>query len=89
MSHRSNYKAIWIWLMALMALSIAAGALPVGRNTVSLVLFGVALVKAVLVIRNYMHLKSESWLIYAIALVPVAFVILLIIALLPDFVFRH
>lgn len=89
MSHRSNYMAIWIWLLALMTLSVAASALPVGRSAVILVLFGVAVVKAVLVVRNYMHLRSESWLLYTIALVPVAFVIGLIIALFPDFVFRH
>ena len=89
MSHRSNYTAIWIWLLALMALSVAASVLPVGRTAVILVLFGVAVVKAVLVVRNYMHLKSESWLLYTIALVPVLFVLGLIIALFPDFVFHR
>jgi hypothetical protein len=33
-----------------------------------------------------MHLKNENFLIYAIALVPLAFVIIFLFGLFPDFV---
>ena len=40
-------------------------------------------------LRNYMHLKHEHLLIYAIILVPALFMLGLAIALVPDIVFRH
>jgi caa(3)-type oxidase subunit IV len=51
-------------------------------------IFAVAIVKALLVARNYMHLKNERVIIYAIVLIPLTFVIILLFALFPDFVFR-
>jgi hypothetical protein len=36
-----------------------------------------------------MHLRFEPRLIYAIAIVPVLFVFVLIVALFPDFVFHR
>ena len=53
------------------------------------VIFAVAAMKAVLVLRNYMHLKHEHFLIYLIVLVPLLFFIGLALALVPDLVFRH
>jgi inner membrane protein involved in colicin E2 resistance len=35
-----------------------------------------------------MHLKNERAIIYAIVLIPLTFVIILLFALFPDFVFR-
>ncbi len=89
MTHRPSYLSIWIWLLALMAISVSGAFLPIPRSVIVVLLFGVATVKALLVVRHYMHLKAESWLLYAIAVVPVAFVIGFIITLLPDFVFRR
>jgi hypothetical protein len=39
-----------------------------------------------MVARNYMHLKYEKAIIYAIGLVPLAFTIILLFGLFPDFV---
>ena len=36
--------------------------------------------------RHYMHLKNEKPIYYAMALVPLAFVIILLFSLFPDFV---
>ncbi|MCZ7624691.1 MAG: cytochrome C oxidase subunit IV family protein [Candidatus Methylomirabilis sp.] len=52
-------------------------------------IFVIASVKAVLVALNYMHLKSENWLIYALAIVPVLLVVAMILVLFPDIVYRH
>ena len=48
----------------------------------------VAIIKALLVARNYMHLKNENPIIYAIALVPLAFIIIFLFGLFPDFVYH-
>jgi caa(3)-type oxidase subunit IV len=50
--------------------------------------FSVAIVKAFLVARHYMHLRHERAVIYAIALVPLVFVVIFLIGLFPDFVYH-
>lgn len=85
----TNYVVIWVWLVGLMVVSVAARALPGGRRLVVTTIFAAAVAKASLVALHYMHLKAEPWVIYAIALVPVAFVVVLGVTLLPDFSFHH
>ncbi|MGZ8444210.1 MAG: cytochrome C oxidase subunit IV family protein [Candidatus Binatia bacterium] len=78
---------IWYWLMALVILSVSASfVLP--KAEALLLIFTVAVIKALLVARNYMHLKHESAIIYAIALVPLAFVIIFLMGMFPDFVYH-
>ena len=83
-----NYTAIWLWLLGLMVLSVAASFLPGGRTLAVVVIFAVACVKAVLVAANFMHLRFEPALIYALVLIPVLFLVVLAAALLPDFVWH-
>ena len=86
---RSNYVAIWVWLVLLMAAGVAASSLPGARGLAVTAIFATAVAKALLVALHYMHLKLEPWVIYAIVLVPVAFVVVLGVTLLPDFSFHH
>ena len=87
-AHRPNYFAIWLWLIGLVFLSISASFfLPKGAAI--LLIFLVALIKAVLVLLNYMHLKFEKPLFYALVIVPLLIVAVLVFALFPDFVFHH
>jgi len=72
-----------------MFVGLAASFLPGARALAVALIFVTAVVKALLVALNYMHLKFEPRLIYAIAIVPVLFVLVLIVALFPDFVFHH
>ena len=85
--NRPNYFLIWIWLMVLVIVSITASfVLP--KSAALLLIFSVAVVKALLVVLNYMHLKHEKLLLYALAIVPLLIVAILILALFPDFVFH-
>ena len=78
---------IWYWLMALVVVSVSASAfLP--KAEALMLIFAVAVIKALMVARNYMHLKHEKALIYALALVPLAFVIIFLIGMIPDFVYH-
>jgi caa(3)-type oxidase subunit IV len=86
---RSNYVAIWMWLVLLMAAGVAASFLPGARALAVTAIFVTAVAKALLVALHYMHLKLEPWVIYAIVLVPVMFVVVLAVTLLPDFSFHH
>lgn len=83
-----NYVAIWVWLLALMGIGLAASAIPGARVIAVTVIFATATAKALLVALNFMHLRFEPWLIYAIAIVPVLLVFGLMLVLFPDFVAR-
>ncbi|HEX7124475.1 MAG TPA: cytochrome C oxidase subunit IV family protein [Thermodesulfobacteriota bacterium] len=85
----TNYVAVWAWLLVLMAAGFAASFLPGTRGVAVAAIFAVAVVKALLVAAYFMHLRVEPRVIYAIALVPVAIVLVLILALLPDFAAHH
>jgi caa(3)-type oxidase subunit IV len=79
---------VWLWLIALLGVGLGASLVPGGRAVGLVVIFATAFTKALLVALNFMHLRFESGLIYAIALVPVVFAAILAIALFPDFVWH-
>jgi len=83
-----NYTAVWLWLLALLGVGLAASLLPGGRVVALAVVFATAFVKALLVALNFMHLRFESRVIYAIALAPLVFAAILALALFPDFVWH-
>ena len=86
-AHNRHYLIIWVWLLALVVVSVTAVAV-LPKFQALLLIFAVAIVKALLVARNYMHLKNERVIIYVIVLIPLTFVIILLFALFPDFVCR-
>lgn len=86
-AHERHYLIIWLWLVALVGISVAAASILPKVQALTLI-FSVAVVKALLVARNYMHLKNERPIYYAMALVPLAFVIILLFGLFPDFVYH-
>lgn len=84
-----NYVAIWVWLVVLMVAGVLATRLPLGKSAINNLIFAIAAVKAVLVALNYMHLRSENWLIYVLAIVPVLLVVAMTFVLFPDIVFHR
>lgn len=82
-----HYFVIWLWLVTLVVVSVAASSFLPKAQALALI-FAVAIIKALLVARNYMHLKNEKAIYYAIALVPLAFVAILLLGLFPDFVYH-
>ena len=84
-SHR--YLIVWYWLLALVVASVIAVAL-LPKAQALVLIFTAAVLKALLVARNYMHLKHEKALIYALALVPLLFIVIFLISLFPDFVYH-
>jgi cytochrome c oxidase subunit 4 len=83
-----NYTAVFVWLLVLLGVGMAASLVPGTRGVAVVVIFAVAVIKALLVALNFMHLRFESGLIYAIALLPLVFAAVLLVALFPDFVWH-
>ncbi len=86
---RARDVRIWRWLVALLAVGLMVFMLPIPRIAIVALIFGVAVVKAVLVVRDYMHLKAEHLFIYVIAFVPVLIILGLLFALIPDIALRR
>jgi len=80
---------VWMWLVGLLGAGMMVFMLPIPRIPTLLLIFGIAGFKATLVIRDYMHLKGEKLMIYAIALTPLLLAIALALVLIPDIVFHH
>lgn len=81
---RSHYIAIWRWLMVLVVAGLVASALPISKILILVLVFGIAVLKATMVMRNYMHLKAENVIIHAIAIIPILLFIGLALTLIPD-----
>jgi len=87
--HRPRDVLVWAWLVGLHVIGLAVIGLPIPEPVLLFSIFGVAAVCAALVVRDYMHLKSENLLFYVIAGVPILFVIGLLLVLVPDIITRH
>ncbi|MBP6669262.1 MAG: cytochrome C oxidase subunit IV family protein [Gemmatimonadales bacterium] len=61
-----NYFRVWLALVALFAVSLLFGLLGNHRLAVSLI-FALAVVKAILVVGNFMHLRWEPRLLWVAA----------------------
>jgi len=84
-----SYVAIWSWLVALLVAALFCAYVPFGKALAIFLIFTLAVIKAFLVARHYMHLRTEGLLIYAIAGVPVLLLLGLTLALVPDIIFRR
>jgi len=82
-----NYVAVWGWLVGLLVVGVLSAILPFPKAASLVVIFGAAVAKALLVAANYMHLRFEPGLIYAIAISPIVLFVVLTLALVPDIVF--
>lgn len=82
-----NYVAVWGWLVGLLIVGVLSATLPFPKAASLVIIFGAALAKALLVAANYMHLRFEPRLIYAIAITPIVLFLVLTLALVPDIVF--
>ncbi len=76
----------WGLLVALLLVGVVALGLP--RNLALWLIFAAALAQVYIIGRNYMRLRSEDVLVYVLALLPVALVIVLAFVLGPD-IARH
>ena len=82
-THHPNYVKIWAILVVLLTISVVGPLLGI-RSVTLLTAFGVAIVKAYLVAKNFMHIgMAPRYVTYMVATVLV-FMLLLFSAAAPD-----
>jgi cytochrome c oxidase subunit 4 len=75
---------IYLWLLGLLAVSVAAVYLPFSTGVTVTIIFLIATAKAMIVAAYFMHMRSDKWLIHSMAIVPVILFIILTLTLIPD-----
>jgi len=85
--HHPDYVKIWAVLVALLLVSVG-GAMSSIRGVVLVAAFGVAVVKAYLVAKNFMHVSVEKRWVPYLLLVMIAFVVILFAGVAPD-IMKH
>lgn len=81
---RTNYFTIYLWLIGLLSVSVAAVHLPFSTGMTVTIIFLIAIAKAVIVAAYFMHMRFEKWLIHSIAIIPVILFIIMTLTLIPD-----
>jgi caa(3)-type oxidase subunit IV len=85
--HHPNYVKVWAILVALLVVSVL-GSFSHTREIVLIAAFGVAIVKAFLVAKNFMHVTVEKrWVPYLLVLC-LLFITILFAGVAPD-VLKH
>jgi caa(3)-type oxidase subunit IV len=85
--HHPNYVKIWAILVALLVVSVV-GSMSGVRAVVLVAAFGVAVVKAYLVAKNFMHVNVEKRWVPYLLIMCVVFVVILIAGVAPD-IMKH
>jgi len=82
-----NYVKIWAILVALLIVSVLGSMVHI-REVVLLAAFGVAIVKAFLVAKNFMHVNVEKRWVPYLLIVCLLFIVILFAGVSPD-VMKH
>jgi cytochrome c oxidase subunit IV len=79
-----NYMKVFWWLLALTLFEVAIIYAHFPRMILVVALISTALIKALLVAMNFMHLRFERWTLIAVTILPLVLVVDLLLGLLPD-----
>jgi caa(3)-type oxidase subunit IV len=85
--HHPNYVKIWAILVVLLIVSVV-GSMSHIREVVLIAAFGVALVKAYLVAKNFMHVNVEKRWVPYLLIMCLLFIAILFAGVAPD-VMKH
>ena len=75
---------MWVWLVLLAGGAVVISLLPLSPSVTLLLIFEVAVIKALLVVMYFMHVKFERPFIYCLIIVPLVFFGILMLVLFPD-----
>ncbi len=86
-AHHTNYVKIWAILLVLLAVSIAGPELGI-RSVTLLTAFGIALVKAYMVAKYFMHLDIERSFVVKLLTVSLGLILVFFLGTAPD-IMKH
>ena len=82
-AHGPSNVIIWVYLVVLAIVSVfVSSVFPAPADTI--VVFALAIAKAVLVLLYFMHLRVEKIFIHSLFFIPLLLVVVLYVGLMPD-----
>jgi caa(3)-type oxidase subunit IV len=87
-THHPNYVKIWAILLLLLIVSVAGPMLGI-RAVTLITAFGIAIVKAYLVVKNFMHIDLAAKLVTYLVLTMLLFMLLFFAGTAPDVMESH
>ena len=81
---RPNYIGIFVGLGVLTAIELTVAFLPWSKTTLILLLIGLAVWKALLVALYFMHLRFEKQRLRILAIAPLPFAVIFVMAVLQE-----
>lgn len=87
-AHHRNYVKIWAILVGLLVVSVV-GPMTGIRVVMLVTAFGIALVKAYMVAKNFMHLDVEKPIVHWMMAIALVFMVLLFAGVSPDVMKDH
>jgi caa(3)-type oxidase subunit IV len=87
-THHPNYVKVWAILVVLLVISVIGPTLRI-REVTLITAFGIAVVKAYLVARNFMHINFERRFVSYLVLTMLVFMFLFFAGVAPDVMKRE
>jgi caa(3)-type oxidase subunit IV len=78
-----NYVLIWAALLVLLGISLALGQIA-NVHVMTTLVFGIAAIKIALVMRYFMHMKFEPWLLAVLMIGAALCLVALFVGVSPD-----
>lgn len=79
-----TYVVVWVWLLAFTVIEIGAVALRLDRTLLVTLLLALSLMKAVLIVAYFMHLRHERLNLIYLVLTPLILILVLFGGVIPD-----
>ena len=83
--HHPNYIGVWVALAVLTGIELGVAFLPWAKQTIVLILIGLAVWKALLVALYYMHLRFEPTRLRILAAAPLPLAVILVVAVIMEY----
>ena len=83
--HNRLYFMIWIWLLVITVLEVGLVLVHVPRVLQVVTLLAMTVLKATLIVANYMHLRWERISLVYVIITPFIFALILWYGMSPDF----
>ncbi|MGH2454068.1 MAG: cytochrome C oxidase subunit IV family protein [bacterium] len=79
-----TYVAVWVWLLAFTIIEVGAVAIRLDRALLVTLLLLLSLMKAVLIVAYFMHLRYERLTLIYLVLTPLILILVLFGGVVPD-----
>lgn len=83
------YLLVYVVLLCLLGLTIGASYIDIGRYPNNIIAIGIAIIKMLLIILIFMHMKYERWITWFFAAAGIVWLCIMISLMMTDYLSRN